>query len=321
MIRVGTRGSALAVAQAAEVASRLRHAHQYLTHHDIELIPIRTTGDRIQDRPLAAIGGKGLFVREIERALLAGEIDLAVHSMKDLEPELAPGTTIAAILPRADPHDCLVPPGRYRETRLGHARGHQFSAPASNPEACPAGPHYRSGSRECRHSSRAPRSRSGGCARARGGGPGAARLPFGVQSNPGRHDVPRGWPGGDRRPDPSGRRALSPLVECIKDAPTTAEVSAERAFVASLSATCQTPVGAYAKVSRDVIQLTTVILSLDGTRVKWASREGPTDRPDEIGHRLGAEQVEAIEREHGGGAAFFGYGVHDGIAAPPGSTG
>ena len=108
---VGTRGSALAVAQAAEVASRLRHAHQYLTHLDIELIPIRTTGDRIQDRPLAAIGGKGLFVREIERALLACEIDLAVHSMKDLEPELAPGTTIAAMLPRADPHDCLVPPG------------------------------------------------------------------------------------------------------------------------------------------------------------------------------------------------------------------
>ena len=64
------------------MASRLRHAHQYLTP-DIELIPIRTTGDRIQDRPLAAIGGKGLFVREIERALLAGEIDLAVHSMKD----------------------------------------------------------------------------------------------------------------------------------------------------------------------------------------------------------------------------------------------
>ena len=111
------------------------------------------------------------------------------------------------------------------------------------------------------------------------------------------------------------------LVDCIKDAPTTAEVSAERAFVASLAATCQTPVGAYAKVSRDVIQLTTVLLNLDGTRVKWASREGPTDRPVELGLRLGAEQVEAIEREHGGAAAFFGYGVHDGIATSPGSTG
>ena len=107
-LKIGTRGSALALAQANEVASRLRQAHPALASGDaIEIKIIKTTGDRIQDRTLSEIGGKGLFTKEIEEALIAGDIDLAVHSMKDVPTFLPEGLEIVSILPREDPRDAL----------------------------------------------------------------------------------------------------------------------------------------------------------------------------------------------------------------------
>ena len=109
LIRIGTRGSRLALAQAEELRQRLAAAHAELRPPDaIEIVPITTTGDRVRDRPLAEIGGKGLFMKEIENALLAGSIDLALHSMKDVETTLTPGTSIACILPREEPRDALL---------------------------------------------------------------------------------------------------------------------------------------------------------------------------------------------------------------------
>ena len=105
-IKIGTRGSPLALIQARETRDRLIAAHG-LDPSDIEIVSITTTGDRIKDRPLNEIGGKGLFTKEIEEALLAGEIQLAVHSMKDLPANLPSGLTMAAILPREDPQGCL----------------------------------------------------------------------------------------------------------------------------------------------------------------------------------------------------------------------
>jgi hydroxymethylbilane synthase len=102
-LRIGTRGSALALWQANTVAALLaRHGRQ------TEIVTIRTSGDRLQDRPLSEAGGKGLFVKEIEDALLAGTIDLAVHSAKDMSASLPAGLTVAAVLPREDPRDALV---------------------------------------------------------------------------------------------------------------------------------------------------------------------------------------------------------------------
>ncbi len=110
-VRVGTRGSRLALAQAKEVCGRLAAAHQALAVPGaLETVVIKTEGDRILDRPLADIGGKGLFTKEIEEALFDGRIDLAVHSMKDMETWLPDGLTIAAILPREDPRDVLLSP-------------------------------------------------------------------------------------------------------------------------------------------------------------------------------------------------------------------
>ena len=106
-LRIGTRGSPLALAQAHEVRDRLMAAHG-LGEAAFAVEVIRTTGDRVQDRPLATLGGKGLFAREIEEALAAGAIDVAVHSMKDM-PTLQPeGLVISALLPREDPRDGFV---------------------------------------------------------------------------------------------------------------------------------------------------------------------------------------------------------------------
>jgi hydroxymethylbilane synthase len=104
---IGTRGSPLALAQARQVRDRLAAAHGFDADR-IELEVIRTTGDVIRDRPLAEVGGKGLFTKEIEEALLAGAIDLAVHSAKDMVTQLPGGLTIAAVLPREDPRDAFI---------------------------------------------------------------------------------------------------------------------------------------------------------------------------------------------------------------------
>ena len=105
--RIGSRGSPLALAQARAVRDRMAVAHN-VAPDAIEIRVIRTSGDAIQDRPLAEVGGKGLFTKEIEEALLRNEVDLAVHSAKDMATQLPPGLAIAACLPREDPRDTFV---------------------------------------------------------------------------------------------------------------------------------------------------------------------------------------------------------------------
>ena len=104
-LRIATRQSALALWQAEHVATLLRAAHPDLR---VELVPMTTRGDEILDKPLAAIGGKGLFLKELEVAMLDGRAELAVHSLKDMPAELEAGFTLPAILPRADPADAFV---------------------------------------------------------------------------------------------------------------------------------------------------------------------------------------------------------------------
>jgi hydroxymethylbilane synthase len=104
-IRIATRQSRLALWQAQHVAARLREAHPGLP---VELVPMSTQGDRILDRSLAQVGGKGLFIKELEIAIAEGRADIAVHSMKDVPSDMPPGMTLAAMLPRADPSDAFV---------------------------------------------------------------------------------------------------------------------------------------------------------------------------------------------------------------------
>ena len=106
-IRIGTRGSKLALAQAYQLRDRLNGAHS-LTEADFEIVIIKTSGDMIQDKPLSSFGGKGLFTKEIEDALLDGGIDLAVHSMKDMPTKLPAGLAIPCLLPREDVRDAFI---------------------------------------------------------------------------------------------------------------------------------------------------------------------------------------------------------------------
>ncbi|MEE9218823.1 MAG: hydroxymethylbilane synthase, partial [Acidobacteriota bacterium] len=114
-LRLGTRGSALARAQSALIAEALEEFHPGLK---IEQVVIRTRGDRILNQPLETLGGKAVFVREIEQALLAGEVDFAVHSLKDLPAELPEGLELAAVPEREDPADALVSPSGQALTAL-----------------------------------------------------------------------------------------------------------------------------------------------------------------------------------------------------------
>src|SRR6202048_1720023 len=105
-LRIGTRGSPMALRQTSIIRDRLIAAHPELaTAGAVEIVTIRTTGDRVQDRLLAEIGGKGLFAKEIEEALIAERIDLAVHSLKDLETWLPAGRASTCVLPCDDPRD------------------------------------------------------------------------------------------------------------------------------------------------------------------------------------------------------------------------
>src|SRR6202521_4176828 len=115
LLRIGTRGSPLALIQAEALRQRLGAAYPELgAPGALEIVPIRATGDLVRERTLAAIGGKGLFTKEIEAALLAGEIDLAVHSLKDMATQLPDGLAIVCHLPRADPRDAVISRGTKR---------------------------------------------------------------------------------------------------------------------------------------------------------------------------------------------------------------
>jgi len=107
LLRIGTRGSPLALAQARMVAEALRTAHGWGPER-IEIVPVTTTGDRIQDRPLAEVGGKGLWTKELDRCLVDGRTDVSVHSMKDVETIRPAALVVAAMLPRADVRDRLI---------------------------------------------------------------------------------------------------------------------------------------------------------------------------------------------------------------------
>src|SRR5688572_20421794 len=106
-LRLGTRGSPLALAQARSAAAAIEAANGW-TEGAVEIVPLTTTGDRVKDRPLAELGGKALWTRELDRALTAGELDACVHSMKDVESERPDALRIAAMLKRADVRDRLI---------------------------------------------------------------------------------------------------------------------------------------------------------------------------------------------------------------------
>ena len=150
-VRIGTRGSPLALAQARMTRAALAAAHGW-SEDAVEIVAIRTSGDRIQDRPLSEAGGKGLFTKEIEEALLAGSIDLAVHSAKDMPTVLPDGLMLAACLPREDVRDAFISrkAASLARAAAGRGRRHGVAAAAGAGEAAAAGYLDRRAARQCR---------------------------------------------------------------------------------------------------------------------------------------------------------------------------
>jgi hydroxymethylbilane synthase len=289
--RIGSRGSPLALVQARAVRDQIAAAHG-VAPDAIEIKVIKTSGDAIQDRPLAEVGGKGLFTKEIEEALLRNEVDLAVHSAKDMATRLPAGLAIAACLPREDPRDVFV------------------SRVAQTLAELPAGARVGTGS--LRRAALLLRLRPDlvivplrgnvetrlrklgeGVADAtilalaglwRLGLENAATAILDVEAFP--PAVGQGVIAIEARADDDQSRAL---VEAINDADAAIALSAERAFLAVLDGSCKTPIAGHARLSGGSVQFSGLIVKPDGSAAFAASRTGPVRNAAMLGADAGRE--------------------------------
>jgi hydroxymethylbilane synthase len=280
-LRIGTRGSPLALTQAGAILTALRARGA-----DAELVPIRTEGDRLSQVSLAGLGGKGLFVREIEEALLRERVDLAVHSLKDLPAVLPAGLVLAAFPRREDPRDVLVTRGA-----------------CTGLAALPAGASVATGSLRRRALLRAARPdltvepiRGNVDTRLRRletgafdglvlAAAGLARLgcaPAHAYPLPLETFVPAVGQGILAIEARARDHAVLAAVAALDDEATRRCALAERAYLRRLGASCTTPMGAHATIESATLRMTAVVLSEDGTQ---ALRDGVTGAPED------AEQV------------------------------
>jgi len=284
VIRIGTRASALALAQASLVATGLRGQG-----HDVELVPMRTEGDRLAGSRLAAVGGKGLFVREIEEALLAGAVDVAVHSLKDLPAELPEGLVLAAFPAREDPRDVLVGrrPGGLAALRAGAVVG--TSSPRRRALVLAARPDVTVEPLRGNVDTRLSKLETGACDATVLAAAGLKRLgvtPPNTEALAVDVFVPavgQGVLGVEAREDDERVRAA---VIALDDSPTRACALAERAFLARLGASCVTPVAAHASLDGGRLTMRALVVSEDGTQLL---RETGTASPGDamaLGRRL-----------------------------------
>jgi hydroxymethylbilane synthase len=285
-IRIGTRGSKLALAQAHWVQARLQSLHPELA---VELVTIKTTGDRFLEQPLSAIGGKGVFVKEIEDALGAGGIDCAVHSLKDVPSELAPGLVLAALPRREDPRDVLIaahglslhrlPPG----ARVGTSSLRRMALlRAFRGDLKVAGVRGNVDTRLRKLD--------------------AGEMDALVLAVAGLHRLAIERDGEVLDPErfiPAiGQGALAVESRCdetvellapLDDAETRAAVGAERAFLRRVGGSCRTPLGAYATVKGDTLEIRALIASPDGTRVVRGVQAGAAAGGEDLGTELAEE--------------------------------
>ncbi len=291
-LRIATRKSQLALWQAEHVAALLRSAHVGL---NVELVPMSTKGDRIQDRSLAAIGGKGLFIKELEVALQDGRADIAVHSMKDVPGELPDDLTIAVVLARADPRDALIAAaaGRLQELPQGARVG--TSSLRRQAQLLAARPDLKIEALRGNVDTRLRRLDSGdldaiilACA-------GLIRL--GWESRITARLAPadclpavsQGIIGIECR---LGDRNTRSLLEALNDAHTRTAMDAERAFASRLGGSCQSPIAAHATLEGDRLTLQGLVAEPDGSRLLRDSISGAASDAVRLGTQL-AERVMA----------------------------
>ena len=301
LLRIGTRGSPLALAQASLVRARLAEAHGVAAER-IEVKVIRTTGDVIRDRPLAEVGGKGLFTKEIEEALLAGDIDLAVHSAKDMPTDLPAGLSIAAVLPREDPRDAFI--SRKAATLRALPVGAIVGTASLRRQALVkrARPDLRVVNFRGNVETRLRKLEEGAVDATLLALAGLNRLGLAEAATailPIDEFLPavgQGIVALEARDGDARTRALVEPVNAPEDATALA---AERAFLAVLDGSCRTPIAGFATLGGGRLRFRGLIARPDGSETFAAEREGAAADAAELGADAGREL------KHRAGAGFF----------------
>lgn len=263
LIRLGTRRSPLAMAQAIETRERLCAAHGW-DEDAVELVPVLSSGDKIQDRPLADIGGKALWTRELDRWLVEGKIDAAVHSMKDVETLRPEEISIGAILPRADKADVLLGASSIAAIPRGSKVG--TSAPRRAAQLLHARPDLTIVGIRGNVATRMAKLGAGEADATFLAAAGLARL---GEKGVGTRLAPEDWLpapaqaaiGVECRADDSRTRMS---LEAISHSPSVAEVLAERALLEALGGTCHSPIAVLTEGNGDRLTMTAAIYSADG---------------------------------------------------------
>ena len=290
-LRIGTRGSPLALAQAHETRARLAAAFD-LPEEAFEIVVIKTTGDRVLDRPLKEIGGKGLFTREIEDDMLSGKIDIAVHSMKDMPVEQPAGLVLDCYLPREDVRDAFVAPkgGTLAELPEGTTVG--TSSLRRKAQLLNKRPDLNVVEFRGNVQTRLKKLEDGVAACTFLAMAGLNRLGMShVAASPIEVDemlpaVAQGAIGIERRADDS---RVAGMLEAIHDVPTGQRLAAERAFLAALDGSCETPIAGLATLDDDRLTLTGEILRTDGSECIGGARNGGIAEAAEMGQDLARE--------------------------------
>jgi hydroxymethylbilane synthase len=301
VLRIGTRGSPLALVQARMVKAKLCEAFG-IDADDIELVVIRTSGDIIQDRPLAEEGGKGLFTKEIEEALLQGAVDLAVHSAKDMPTLSQPGLMLAACLQREDPRDAFI--SRKAKSLASLPRGATLGTASLRRQAIAmrARPDLRVVPLRGNVETRLRKLDNGQVDATILALAGLKRLGLADQAtrimNPEEFlpAVGQGAIGIETRQDNTHVRDM---LARIDHADTSTAVACERAFLAALDGSCKTPIAGHATLAGDALNFRGLIAKPDGSAAHDLAANG--HRGDAV--KIGGETGHALKRLAGPG--FF----------------
>jgi hydroxymethylbilane synthase len=293
-LRIGTRGSQLALWQARTVAALIEQQG-----HDVELVIIKTAGDRLQEAPLSEVGGKRLFVKEIEDALLREDVDLAVHSAKDMPAVLPDGLALAAVLPREDPRDALVLPGGVDALDLPTAVARMGNSPTIGTSSvrriaqlATLLPRAQFAPIRGNVDTRLRKLDAGGFDALVLASAGMKRLGFGGRISapiPPADCVPAPGQGivaiEIRDDDQNTRERLQP----INDGMAGVALAAERALVAALGGGCQLPLGAIALPVEGELDMHAIVSSVDGRRSVRRQARGSVTDPVRLGQQLAEE--------------------------------
>ncbi len=296
-IRIATRKSALALWQARFVAEELKAKHPGLA---VILVPMSTRGDQILDRPLARIGGKGLFLKELEQAMLEDRADIAVHSMKDVPAEMPPEFALGAILDRHDPRDALVSPDVHTVDDLSTAARVGTSSLRRQAQLLNWRPDLEVVSLRGNVNTRLEKLDRGDYDAILLAAAGLDRLEMSGrigQRIPVERCLPAVAQGAIGIETRAGDNQVLELVGAVHDDSTGLCVSAERAFSATLGGSCQVPVAGHAQLKGRRIELAGLVASPDGQQLLRDTVEGMASDAESLGTQLGQRLLDAGARD------------------------